>query len=286
MRPPDLWTLGWHAWQPAWTLDVVAALTAALYVIGAHRVRRGWPIRHTAAFLVGIACVIVAVQSGIDTYDDQLLSDHMVQHLVLLELAPLLLLAGRPGLLLLRSAAPPSRPRLARRLMMLRPLTHPLGCLAIFYVIVLGSHVPAFYDATLVHPALHDLEHLLYLTAGVLMWWPVLDSDPVALHRLDGVRRLSYVIAAMLPMTVVGAYLDRAISLVYTGYALPARALHISAVADQQRAGAIMWVLGSTLMVGAGIWQAMSAMTVEERRMQARERRAVEATVIDRGDRP
>ena len=198
-----------------------------MYLLGARQVRARWPARYTLSFLAGIGCVLVAVQSGIDTYDDQLLSDHMVQHLILLELAPLLLLAGRPGILLLRATAPARRPRLARRLLQLRPLTHPLSCLAIFYVIVLGTHLPAFYDATLRHPLLHDLEHLLYLTAGVLMWWPILDGDPLPHARLNGLGRLIYVIVAMLPMTLIGAYLNRATSLVYSGYARPPALWHL-----------------------------------------------------------
>jgi putative copper resistance protein D len=274
MSAPDLWTLAWHAWEPPSGLDVVAAAGAAAYLIGARRVARGWPMRYTLSFLAGIGCVLVAVQSGVDAYDDQLLSDHMVQHLILLELAPLLLLCGRPGLLLLRASPPPRRPRLARGLMKLRPLTHPLSCLAIFYMIVLGLHVPAFFDATLREPLLHDLEHLLFLAAGLLMWWPLIDADPLPHARLDGLGRLIYVIAAMVPMTLIGAYLNRATHLVYTGYALPAHSLGISAITDQQQAGAIMWVLGSSLMLSSGIWHAMAALSAEERRLQSRERRA------------
>jgi putative membrane protein len=140
--------------------------------------------------------------------------------------------------------------------------------------VVGGSHVPGFYDATLRHPALHDAEHVAYLTAGMVMWWPLLDADPLAPRRLDGFARLAYVIAAMVPMTLLGAWLDRATSLVYAGYGPPAHALGISAVTDQQQAGAIMWVLGSTVMIAAGLWQAMAAMTEEERRLQVRERAA------------
>jgi cytochrome c oxidase assembly factor CtaG len=280
---PNLLTLPWRAWQPVWSLDAVGVLTLALYVIATRQVRRPWPHRRTAAFVAGVACVLVALQSGIDAYDDRMLSDHMVQHLLLLELAPLLVLAGRPGILLLRAAPRNARPVLARRLRRLRPLTHPASCLAIFYAVVLGTHIPAFYDATLGHPALHDTEHILYLSAGLLMWWPMLDGDPIPGKRLDGFGRLVYVIAAMLPMTLIGAYLDRAPTLLYSGYMAPARTLGISAVADQQQAGAIMWVLGSTLMVGAGLWQAMAALVAEERRHQLRERReTISATARER----
>jgi putative copper resistance protein D len=284
MSPPALPSLLWHAWEPTWSLDVEAFLTGLVYLLAVRRTRSRWPARRTAAFLAGVACVLVALQSGIDAYDDRMLSVHMVQHLLLLELAPLLLLAGRPGLLLLRAAPPPARPVLVRGLAHLRPLTHPIVCLAVFGVVVGASHLPGFYDATLRSPALHDAEHVLYLLAGLLMWWPLLDGDPLARRRLDGFARLGYVIAAMVPMTLLGAYLDRDPSLLYAGYAAPARGLGISAVFDQQQAGAIMWVLGSTLMIIAGLWQAMAAMVQEERRLAVRERRA--DVTVDGGHRP
>jgi cytochrome c oxidase assembly factor CtaG len=262
----------WHHWEPAWALDALFALAALLYLQASRRTRGRWPLRRTFAFLAGVACIVVALQSGIDAYDTRLLSDHMVQHLLLLELAPLLILAGRPGILLLRSAPRGSRQTIAHRFTQLRPLTRPVFCLALFYLVVGLTHVPAFYDATLRHPALHELEHALYVTAGLFMWWPIVDGNPVPGRRLDGLGRLVYVIAAMLPMTLLGAYLDRAPSLVYAPYGSPARALGISAVVDQQQAGAIMWVLGSTLMVAAGLWLAMTALLAEERRLQVAER--------------
>lgn len=284
MSPPALPTLLWHAWEPTWSLDVEAVLAGLLYLLAVRRTRSRWPVRRTVAFLAGIACVLVALQSGIDAYDDRMLSVHMLQHLLLLELAPLLVLAGRPGLLLLRAAPRSARPVLVRGLERLRPLTHPIACLALFGVVVAATHLPGFYDATLRSPALHDAEHVLYLLAGLLMWWPLLDPDPLARHRLDGFARLVYVIAAMVPMTLLGAYLDRDASLLYAGYAAPARALGISAVFDQQQAGAIMWVLGSTLMILAGLWLAMAAMVREERRLVVRERRA--DITVDGGHRP
>jgi putative membrane protein len=284
MSPPALPTLLWHAWEPTWSLEVEAVLAGLLYLVAVRRTRSRWPAQRTVAFLAGIACVLVALQSGIGAYDDRMLSVHMVQHLLLLELAPLLLLAGQPGLLLLRAAPQSTRPVLVRGLARLRPLTHPIACLAVFGVVVGATHLPSFYDATLRSPALHDAEHVLYLLAGLLMWWPLLDADPLARHRLDGFARLGYVIAAMLPMTLIGAYLDRDPSLLYAGYGPPGRVLGISAVFDQQQAGAIMWVLGSTLMIIAGLWQAMAAMVQEERRLVVRERRA--DIPVDGGDRP
>jgi putative copper resistance protein D len=272
MTAPALETLVWRDWQPAWSLDALALLGAFLYLVGTRRVSGRWPGRRTAAFLAGIGCTVVALQSGLAAFDDRMLSAHMVAHLLLLELAPLLLLAGRPGILLLRSAPRRRRRSLGRALTRLRPVTQPLVCLAVFYAVVGLTHLPFFYDATLRHSGLHEIEHGLYLIAGLFMWWPMVDGNPIPGRRLDGLGRLVYVIAAMLPMTLIGAYLDRQPSLVYPGYAGPAHTLGFSAIADQQQAGAIMWVLGSTLMVLAGLWQAMAALVAEERRMQIRER--------------
>jgi putative membrane protein len=273
---PSLPTLLWRDWQAAWSVDVIAALAAFAYLVATRRVAR-WPHWRTAGFLAGLAGIVVALQSGVGAFDDRLLSDHMVQHLLLLEVAPLLLLGGRPAMLMVRSASRARRPAIARRLLALAPVTRPLVCLAVFYAVVLGTHVPAFYDATLSDNTLHEFEHALYLTAGLFMWWPMVDGDPVAAHRLNGLARLAYVIAAMLPMTFIGAYLYRDVTLLYPAYAAPARALGVSAIGDEQLAGSIMWVVGSFLMAMAGLWQVMVALIAEERRMQVRERAAASA---------
>jgi putative membrane protein len=202
------------------------------------------------------------------------LSVHMVQHMLLLLIAPLLLLTGRPALLALKAL--PSEPRrsLARALMQLRPLTGAVQCLAVFYAAVLVTHLPSFYDSTLRHPALHTAEHGAYLLAGVLLWWPLLDADPARRRRLGGVGKLVYLIFAMAPMALVGAYLNRHVPLVYPSYAAPARALGINPLSDQADAGAIMWVIGNTIMIAVGLWVALATLVAAERRQQTREAHA------------
>ncbi|MBV9424131.1 MAG: cytochrome c oxidase assembly protein, partial [Solirubrobacterales bacterium] len=233
-----------------------------------------WPARRTASFLAGVACAVVALQSGIDAYDDQLLSVHMVQHMLLLLVAPLLVLGGRPVILALRALPPARRRGFVRALERTRAYTGPLQTLVVFGAVIVLTHLPSFYEATLRHPALHYTEHALYLTAGLLMWSPLLDGDPAPRHRLGGLGRFGYLIAAMLPMAVVGAYLNRHAALVYPSYGPPARSLGLSALDDQGQAGAIMWVVGSTIMVAVGLWAAVAAMVAEERRQAARDARA------------
>ncbi len=280
----NLPSLLWRDWQPSWSIDVIAALAALTYLRAVRRVG-GWSGWRTTSFVAGVGSVVVALQSGIDAYGDRSLSDHMIQHLLLLELAPLLLLGGRPAILLLRAAPRAHRPTLARRLMRLSRLTRPLSCLGLFSAVVLVTHLPGLYDATLSDTTVHELEHSVYLAAGLCLWWPVLDSDPVVSHRLNGLGRLVYIIAAMAPMTLIGAYLYRDPTVFYRPYASAARTLGISAISDQQQAGAIMWVLGSSLMVAVGLWQAMAALVAEERRLQVRERAANRGALGDPGQR-
>lgn len=273
MTAPALPTLVWTHWSLSLGLDVIGLLAAIVYVLAVARVRRGWPAWRTASWLLGVATVLIALQSGFDTYDGALLTAHMVAHLLLIEVAPLLLLAGAPVLLALRALPPPRRPAVARRLRAASGRMTPARCLIAYSVVVLGTHIPAVQDATLAHPVPHELEHGAYLAAGLLLWWPMLDVDPMPTRRLSGLGRLIYAIVAMAPMELIGAYLNRATTLVYGAYAGPAHALGISAVIDQQHAGAIMWAGSGMLMTIIGVWQALVALLAAERRQQAAERR-------------
>lgn len=260
-------------WQLDLTVLVPVALAAAVYVLAAARLRARWPWRRTASFLGGLGCLLVALQSGIDAYDDGLLSVHMVQHMLILLLAPLLLLAGRPVVLGLAALPPARRPGPAHVLARTRGIASPGWALAVFAGVVVLTHLPGFYGAAVRHAWIHYAEHSLYLLAGLLMWSPLVDGDPAPRHRLSGLGRLIYLIVAMLPMALVGAYLNRHASLVYPAYGPPGHALGISAVDDQAQAGAIMWVVGDVIMVAVGLWASVAAMVAEERRMVARESR-------------
>jgi cytochrome c oxidase assembly factor CtaG len=270
-----------------WQLDpsvlVPLAAAAVLYVLGVRRLAGRWPWRRTASFLAGLACLLVALQSGIDAYDDRLLSVHMVQHMLILLLAPLLLLGGRPVVLGLAALPPARRPGPARALAGTRPFTTPPVALAAFAAVVVLTHLPAFYDAAVRHDWIHYGEHLLYVFAGLLMWAPLVDGDPAPRHRLSGLGRLVYLIVAMFPMAAVGAYLNRHATLVYPAYGPPAHALGVSAIDDQGQAGAIMWVVGNSIMVAVGLWASVAAMVAEERRMIARENRAGSLAAGDGG---
>jgi cytochrome c oxidase assembly factor CtaG len=258
-------------WQLSWTLELQGTACLALYLWAVRRMRGGWPVHRTLSFLCGLATILIALQSGIDSFDDRLLSVHMVQHMLLLIVAPPLLVAGRPALLALRALPAGRRPPLTRALTRARPLAGPVPGVSAFCAVVLLTHLPFFYGATLTNPALHAAEHGLYLAAGLMLWWPLLDGDPVPTRRLGGLGRFVCLLTAMAPMALVGAYLNRHPTLVYPAYGA---AGHAPALADQQQAGAIMWVGGDMVMVAVGLWAALAALVAAERRQRAREIRA------------
>ena len=270
MSAPGIPDLLVSHWQTAPPLDVGVAAVGVLYLWGTRRVRSRWALRRTGSFLFGLGAIVVALQSGLGTYDDVLLSAHMVQHVILLLVAPLLLLWGRPVMLALRAVARPGRTGLARAVLRLRFLGHWGVGLAIFYVVVIVPHIPVIYDATLRHPLLHEAEHLAFLAGGLIFLWPLFGS-PSGRGAPNSVGSLCYVIASMPSCAVVGAYLNRATTAVYAPYATAGRVLGISAVSDQAHAGAIMWVGAHLILTAVALWVLGSRLLAEERRQRVRD---------------
>lgn len=264
----------------SWSLDPVAALAlllaALLYGAGvlgvSRRGRRRWPPARTASFLAGLLVLALALVSGIDELADELLSVHMVQHLLLALLAPALLLCGAPVRLALAAGRPGLRAGLARVLSSrpVRALVHPaVGC-ALFAFVVLGWHLTGLFELALEDPAVHALEHAAYLSAGLLLLAPLIAADPLP-HRPGAVGRFCWMMGAMTAMAVPGALLAFAPAVRYPHYLAPARALGRSALADEHVAGAIMWVAGGVAMFALALALAGSAMLAEERRQRRRE---------------
>jgi putative copper resistance protein D len=222
------------------------------------------------AFLAGLASSLVALQSGLGAYDDSLLSVHMVQHVILLLIAPLLLLWGRPVMLALRGLPRGGRARLAAAMVRLRPLGHWIVGLVVFYVVVLVPHIPVLYDAALRRPGLHDLEHLLFLGGGLIFLWPLFGA-PAHRGALSSVGGLCYVIAAMPSCALAGAYLNQAAGVVYAPYLAADRLVGIHALSDQREAGALMWVGAHLILTFVALWVLGTKLMAEERRQQVRD---------------
>ncbi|HEU0318213.1 MAG TPA: cytochrome c oxidase assembly protein, partial [Solirubrobacteraceae bacterium] len=157
-----------------------------------------------------------------------------------------------------------------------RVLGHPLAGLSIFAAAVLVTHVPAVYDAALRDPFAHGLEHAVYLWTALVFWAPVVAADPLP-HRLSPVGALGYLLAAMIPMSAVGAWLISSDAVAYSPYVAAARRLGVSALADQRTGATIMWLGGTLVLVGATLAAAWTSLVREERRARAREDRQVPA---------
>jgi putative membrane protein len=257
-------------------VEIVAWLAAAaiLYAAGVRRARRrrpgAWPMRRAAAFAAGLLAALVALASPLAWRGETLLSAHMLQHLVLTLVAAPLVVLGAPVSLALQASRGHGRRRLAAivRSRAVRLLTHPLVAWSAFAATMLATHLTGFYDLALRSSAAHALEHGLYIATALLFWLPVLGINPV--RRLHGwLGRTLYLLTAMTPMSAISAALVYADAPRYPSYAASARGLGVSALHDQQVAGAYMWVFGSMLMVGATVVLGWEALVREERRQQA-----------------
>jgi len=251
----------------AWSLDpslVYVAAAAVLYLLGSQGTWRPAPL-HATAFFAGLLALVIALNSPIDVYADQLFWVHMIQHIILLTVAPPLILLGRPWPRMWRALPLGPRTAVARTVARsswtspLRALVRPLPAWILFNLTLVAWHLPAAYDATLTSGTVHALEHAMFFFTGLLFWAWVIDTGPLR-PRLAWPQRIAYTAGAM----VVGWML--AITLVllphplYSYYAnLASRPGGISALADQQLAAGVMWVLGSvaytvTFLVGFYRW--------------------------------
>jgi putative membrane protein len=230
-------------------------LTGWLYLLGVRRIRQrrgaaGWKTSRCIWFLAGVGVLFVALASPIDAYSGRLLSVHMVQHLLLMQVAAPLLLLGRPITLALAASSGAVRVRLSgvAHSGIARTLGSPVVCFCAFGVALWGSHFSRLYEATLTDATLHAVEHLAFLAAALLFWWPVVARDPGA-ARLSHPGRLFYLFLSMPVMSLLGFVISSSGRVLYAHYAVSSSVLGVSALADQRLAGTIMWE--SSMLVSA-----------------------------------
>ena len=204
-----------------------------------------------AAFFAGLVTIVIALDSPIDIYADQLFWVHMLQHILLLTVAPPLILLGRPWPRMWRAL--PLGPRTTVGAHASPARAGPRRCARWRARCRRGScstrrsslwHIPAAYDATLTSGTVHDLEHAMFFFTGLLFWARVIDPGRCA-RAWSWPTRIAYVVGAM----VVGWMLAITLVLVqHPLYGYYASLVHrpggISALADQQLAAGVMWVSG------------------------------------------
>jgi putative copper resistance protein D len=243
-------------WQFAPVVTGAVAVLAGLYGWGVIRVARRhparpWPQWRTALFGAGLLVIVIATQSGVGSYDDLLFYDHMIQHLMLLMVAPPLLIAGQPLTLLLHASRNPLHTWAKRviRSPIASFLTWPVFGAVCYGVAVLVAHLTAVATYTAENQAAHDAEHVLFLLIGYLFYLPILGTEPIR-------WRLSYPVRFVLLVLLMPIDTFTGVALGYgsaTSPGVPAGPRPTwapSPVSDLHAGGAAMWVGGDALMFG------------------------------------
>ena len=227
-----------------WPLDpTVYAGLAALFLGHAWLARRvddAQP-KHTLYFGLGLITLWVALETPIDTISDHYLdSIHMLQHVLLGFIAPPLMLLG---------LSPKMAGQLAR-IPFVRAITEPIPAQVIAAAVMIGWHLPVLYDATLNAESLHVVEHLMFIGAGLVLFWPMLEATSAqASWKLSAGLKLLYMLAATLPQDGVALVLLFSRVPFYDFYVhVPRLVSSLTPLIDQTLAGAVLMVLGKATM--------------------------------------
>ena len=259
-----------------WLADpAVLAPIALLVVVYARRfleVRRedgprGARPLHALAFAGAVLALVAALVTPIDGLGEEyLFSAHMLQHVLLGDIAPLLLLLSLSRVML--------RP-LTRRLMgierALGPLASPFTAIFDWLGTMYLWHIPALYDAALEHPQIHVLEHFAFFGAGLALWWPLVQPIPMR-RTLTGLQPLGYIAAAKGGLAALGLLLAWSSTAYYSFYEHVPRIWGLSAVEDQNVAGVIMMVEQSLTLVLVMVWVFVRMLNRSEEEELRRER--------------
>jgi putative copper resistance protein D len=254
MLPPFGLSAVLTQWQFAPVVTALAVIAVALYSWGVIRVgmrhpTRPWPVWRTSLFVAGVATIVLATQSGIGAYDDVLFYDHMVQHLLLLMVAPPLLIAGQPLTLLLHASRNPLH-TWAKRVLRSRLasfLTWPVFGAVCYGLAVAAVHLSSLANVVDQNQLAHNAEHALFILVGYLFYLPILGQEPIR-------WRLSYPIRFVILVLLMPVDTFTGVALGYGSASSPGAptgarpAWAPSAVSDLHLGGAVMWVGGDGLM--------------------------------------
>jgi putative membrane protein len=220
-----------------------------------------------------VLALLGALVSPIDRLgEDYLFSAHMLQHVLLGDVAPLLLLLS-----LSRVIMRPATRRLMALERALGRFAHPLTGLFTWLVLMYLWHVPALYEAALDHGAVHVLEHACFFAAGVAVWWPLIQPVPMR-RRMTGLWPLAYIGVAKFGLAALGLYLTWSSNVLYHYYEGVPRIWGLSPIEDQNVGGAIMMVeqsLTFVLVLVAVFVRMLSQSEADQRRRERLEDAAV-----------
>jgi putative membrane protein len=260
----------------SWTFDpgalALIGLATALYVPRWVRVRRSdgpraAPIVRLASFASAMLTLVAALVSPIDRLGEQAFAMHMTQHILLLDIAPILLIASLTKVIL----RPVTR-RLQRLEQAAGPLGHPAAAVVLYVAVMWAWHVPSLYDAALEHSTVHAFEHTCFMSAGLLYWWHLL--SPIRSRAMHGMTPVVYMLSTKLLVGLLGIAITFAPDSFYTFYKDRPPIWGLDAGTDQAVAGAIMALEQSIVMGIALVWLFIRALAESEAEEQRSERYA------------
>lgn len=276
--PEQVVDFSWTAWHghPSVVAGLVVLTGAYLLAVGPLRQRYGWapqvPAGQASIFLCGVLVMFVALLSPLHELGDRyLFSAHMVQHLLLTLVVAPLLIVGTPSWMLRPLVNVPQVFRVARI------ATLPVMAFVVFNAVFVLWHIPTLYDLALRERGVHVLEHLMFLVAALMMWWPVVGRLP-ELPRPSYLVQMLYLFVHPTVPAILGAIITFSDGVLYEWYAAAPRIWGLSAHTDQQIGGIIMWIPGGlaylfSLMVVFLVWAGQEEASAERSYDQPQDRR-------------
>jgi cytochrome c oxidase assembly factor CtaG len=229
--------------------------------------RHRWSQLKTAAFIGGLVTTAISVCSFIGVYEQELFWDHMVQHLALIMVAAPLFAIASPIDLAWRATTGTAHQRITEvlRTRVAKVLGHPGVGFCLYAVMIPLTHLTVWYNYTLEHPSVDNVEHLVFLGLGYLFWRQIFGSDPNC-YRMHPALQFGYLFLAIPIDTFTGLSLDNAVHEMFPAYLAMHRTWGPGLVDDLHIGGVLMWVGGDTLMLWPMIPVALRWMHLEERR--------------------
>ncbi|WP_327292850.1 cytochrome c oxidase assembly protein [Streptomyces sp. NBC_01198] len=260
------------------------ALLLALYGVAVLRLhRRGdrWPVGRTAAFVLGVLTVGVTMCTRLNDYGMVMFSVHMVQHMILSMLSPILLLLGAPVTLALRALPTAGRGRIGPRELLvkllhsrfMRIVTHPAFTIPLFIASLYALYFSPLFDFLMRSEVGHQAMMVHFLAVGLLFFWPIMGVDPGP-HRPGYVMRMLELFAGMPFHAFFGIAVMMASEPLVTTFKHPMASLGIDALDDQTAAGGIAWAFSEIPSVIVLVALLFQWYTSEQRQARRQDRAA------------
>jgi cytochrome c oxidase assembly factor CtaG len=246
------------SWSISPVTTIALCLLAAVYLRGWWRLRSAGvpfvPPWRATTFMLGLFLLWLALASPLDTFSGFLLTAHMLQHMLLMMVAPPLILLGAPLIPLVRGlpgffarefAGPFLNWSVSKRVGHI--LASPICGLLLMGIVMFAWHLPKLFELALSSSGWHETEHACFFVSALIFWWPVVQPWPTQ-PRWPKWAMVPYLLVADLQNTALSAILIFSDRVLYPTYAVMPR-LFVPALEDQAAAGAMMWVVGSLAFV-------------------------------------